>query len=259
MALSWSLDKLGPMTRTADDAGHVLAAIAGPDSADPSASAREYEYPPPEPLVAPFRLATLKGAIDGVQPAVRENYEASIELLRPHATFEQVELPNLPYGTVASTIIDCELAAAFEGLVTSGDVWEMTAPEDRIGAHAALFIPAKDYINALRIRRKIQQSIDAFLAPFDAIVVPTLSSVANPVDIDFAAYHARHGGGVSIGGAENAAGVPAISVPNGFGERGLPTGLKFVGRAFEENKLLAIAAKYQELSDWHERRPKEWE
>src|SRR5207249_2892636 len=125
-------------------------------------------------------------------------------------------------------------------LVSTGDVWEMTAPEDRIGAHAALFIPAKDYINALRIRRKIQQAMDALLAPFDAVVVPTLSTVASPLAGDFASYHARWGGGVSIGGAENAAGIPAISVPNGFGERGLPTGLKFVGRAFEENKLIAI-------------------
>ncbi len=259
MALSWSRDKLGPMTRTAADAGLGLAAIAGPDPADPSASPCGYEYPPADTLTPPFRLATLKGATGGVQPAVRENFDASIDELRPHASITEIDLPDLPFGTVASTIIDCELAAAFEGLVTSGDVWEMTAPEDRIGAHAALFIPAKDYINALRIRRKIQQAMDALLVPFDAIVVPTLSTVASPLEDDFAGYHARWGGGVSIGGAENAAGIPAISVPNGFGERGLPTGLKLVGRAFEENKLLAIAEKYQELTDWHQRRPKGWE
>ena len=98
--------------------------------------------------------------------------------------------------------------------------------------------------------------LDALLAGGSAIVVPTLSTVASPLDGDFASYHARWRGGVSIGGAENAAGIPAISVPNGFGERGLPTGLKFVGRAFEENKLLAIAVKYQDLTDWHQRRPK---
>ncbi|HEV3006567.1 MAG TPA: amidase [Pirellulales bacterium] len=259
MALSWSLDKLGPMTRSADDAGLVLAAIAGPDPADPSASTRGYQYPPSQPLAPPFRLATIKAAAQGVQPAVRENFERAIELLREHASFAEIELPNLPYGAVNSTIIDSELAAAFEGLVTSGDVWEMTAPEDRIGAHAALFIPAKDYINALRIRRKIQQAIDALVAPFDAVVAPTLPAVASPLDVDFGTYHRQWSGGASMGGAENAAGVPAISVPDGFGERGLPTGLKFVGRAFEENKLLAIAKKFQESTDWHERRPKGFE
>ena len=146
------------------------------------------------------------------------------------------------------------MAAAFEGLVNSGDIWEMTAPEDRWGAHAPLFIPAKDYINAQRIRPHIQRAMDALLAPYDALVTPTLSLVANPLDQDFDAYH-RPWSGMPIGGAGNAAGIPAISVPNGFGERGLPTGIKFVGRAFEENRLLAVARTYQEATDWHQRLP----
>ena len=131
----------------------------------------------------------------------------------------------------------------------------MTAPEDRIGAHASLFIPAKDYINALRIRRKIQQAMDALLAPSTRSSFRRSRPWPAHWTATSASYHSAWRGGVSIGGAENAAGIPAISVPNGFGERGLPTGLKFVGRAFEENRLLAIAAKYQELTDWHERHP----
>jgi Asp-tRNA(Asn)/Glu-tRNA(Gln) amidotransferase A subunit family amidase len=254
MALSWTMDKLGPLARTADDCGLVLAAIAGPDPADPSASPREYRYPDGAPLRPPFRLATLKGSTEGIQPEVKANFEASLDVLRPHATFTEIELPDLPYGTVAGTIIACEMAAAFEGLVADGRIWEMTAPEDRIGVHASLAIPAKDYINAQRIRRKIQQAIDALLAPFDALAAPALSTVAGPIAVNFRDYHQKWSGKTS-GGAENASGIPAISVPNGFGERGLPTGLKFVGRAFEENRLLAIAAAYQELTDWHERRP----
>ena len=256
MALSWTVDKLGPMARTADDCGLVLAAIAGPDPLDPSASNRPYAYPAAEPPQPPFRLATVKGATDNVQPEVKANYEQAIEVLRPFATVTEIELPDLPYGTVTGTIISCEMAAAFEGLVTSGDIWEMTAPEDRWGAHAALFIPAKDYINAQRIRRKIQQAVDALLAPFDALIAPTLATVAGPIDKPFSEYH-RRWGSRELGGAENAADIPAITVPNGFGERGLPTGLKFVGRAFEENRLLAIAQRYQEQTDWHRRRPPE--
>ncbi|HEX7445923.1 MAG TPA: amidase family protein, partial [Pirellulales bacterium] len=121
-------------------------------------------------------------------------------------------------------------------------------------AHAALFIPAKDYINAQRIRRKIAQAIDAWLAPFDALVVPTLATVAPPIDQPFSEYRADWQTR-DVGGAGNAAGVPAITVPNGFGERGLPTGLKFVGRAFDENRLLAIARHFQMLTDWHRQRP----
>jgi aspartyl-tRNA(Asn)/glutamyl-tRNA(Gln) amidotransferase subunit A len=254
MALSWTMDKLGPMARRADDCGLILAAIAGPDPLDPSASSREYTYPPADPPQPPFRLAVVKGITEKIQPEVKANYEQALEVLRPIATFSEVELPDLPYGTVSGTIISCEMAAAFEGLVTSGDIWEMTAPEDRWGAHAALFIPAKDYINAQRIRRKIQQAMDALFATFDALVVPTLATVAGPVDKPFSEYH-RRWGSRELGGAENAAGIPAITVPNGFGERGLPTGLKFIGRAFEENRLLTIARKYQELTDWHRRHP----
>jgi aspartyl-tRNA(Asn)/glutamyl-tRNA(Gln) amidotransferase subunit A len=256
MALSWTMDKLGPLARTADDCGLVLAAIAGPDPADPSAAERDYAYPPADTFPPPFKLATLKDIADRLQPEVRENYRRAIDLLRPHATIEELELPDLPYGTVAGTIISCEMAAVFEGLVRSGDIWEMTAPEDRRGAHAALFIPAKDYINAQRIRRKIQQAIDALVAPYDALVAPTLATVAPPIDQKFSQYQAGFSAG-GLSGAENAAGIPAITVPNGFGERGLPTGLKFVGRAFEENRLLAIAAHYQRLTDWHRRRPPE--
>lgn len=253
MALSWSMDKLGPMAHTADDCGLVLAAIAGRDPLDPSSSDRPYQYSTHEPR-PPFRLATVKGITDGVQPKVKANYERAIDVLRPYASFTEVELPALPYGTVTSTIISCEMAAAFEGLVTSGDVWQMAAPEDRWGLHAALFIPAKDYINAQRIRVKIQRALDTLLAPFDALVAPTLATVAGPIDTAFSDYH-RRWHTRELTPAENAAGIPAVTVPNGFGERGLPTGLKFVGRAFDENRLLAIAHKYQGLTDWHQQHP----
>ncbi len=253
MALSWTMDKLGPMARSADDCGLVLAAIAGPDPLDPSSSERPYSYPADEPHTH-FRLATLKGACSQAQPEVRANYEKALDVLRPLATFDEVDLPDLPYSAVTGTIIACEMAAAFEHLVADGRIWEMAAPEDRWGAHAALWIPAKDYINAQRIRVKIQHALDALLAPFDALVVPTLSAVAGPIDTPFSQYY-RGWGSRELVPAENAAGIPALTVPNGFGERGLPTGLKFVGRAFDENRLIAIARKYQNLTDWHRQHP----
>ncbi|MDB5387071.1 MAG: Amidase [Planctomycetaceae bacterium] len=254
MALSWTMDKLGPMCRTAEDCGLVLHAIAGSDPADPTSAPYHYEFPPSAPLKGPFKLATLVEPSKW-QPEVKENFEKSLSLLKQFATFEEVELPDLPYGEVAGTFIACEMAAAFEQLVSSGDVWELTAPEDRPGGHAAQFIPARDYINAFRIRVKIQRALDEILARFDAIVTPTMPAVAVPNDTDFRKYFAPHSGS-KIGGAGNAAGIPAISIPNGFGERGLPTGVQFVGRAFEENKLLAIAQKYQSVTKWHLETPK---
>ena len=254
MALSWTLDKLGPMCRTAEDCGFVLAAIAGPDPQDETAVERAYQYPDAQSLKPPFKMAVLREPARKLQPLVEANYEASLKLLEGLGTIREIELPDFPYSTVVGTIISSEMAAAFEGMLTTGEVWELTAPEDRVGVHAALLIPAKDYINAFRIRRQIQKSLDALLTGFDAVVAPTLSTVAPPIDREFHAYQAGFRGS-SLGVAGNAAGIPAITVPNGFGERGLPTGLEFAGRAFDENRLLAVAVAYQAATRWHERRP----
>jgi aspartyl-tRNA(Asn)/glutamyl-tRNA(Gln) amidotransferase subunit A len=255
MALSWTLDKLGPICRTAEDCGTVLNFLAGPDPLDETAIERPYQFPDREPLSKPFRLAVLREPARKPQPPVQANFEASLKVLQELGTIHEIELPDFPYSTVVSTIIACEMSAAFEGLLTRGQVWDMTAPEDRVGAHAPQMIPAKDYINAFRIRRLIQKALDDLFAGIDAVVVPTLATVAPPIDRPFHEYQAAFRGS-SIGVAGNAAGLPALTIPNGSGERGLPTALEFVGRVFEENRLIAIAAAYQSLTQWHQRHPR---
>ena len=255
MALTWTLDKLGPMCRTAEDCGLVLQAIAGPDPEDASASTRPYCFPDAESARQQFKLAVLKDVAKAIQPEVRANYEASLEVLKSFATFTEIELPSLPFSEVAATILNCEAAAAFEDLLITGDIWKMTAPEDHWGLHSQMVIPAKDYINALRIRPKLQRAMDELLKPFDAVVTPTLATVAYPINEDWATYRGTARLGVDIGGAGNVCGLPALSIPNGFGEGGLPTGLQLVGRAFDENRLLAIAQRFQEKTTWHQRHP----
>lgn len=255
MALSWTLDKIGPMCRTADDCGLVLQAIAGPDPQDPTTFDEPYRYEAVAPADGKWKLAVIKGALESVQPEVRENFEQAAATLAPVATFTEIELPKLPYGAVVGTVISCEMAAAFEGFIRDGKVWELTAPEDRWGGHSTLAIPAKDYINALRVRGKIQQALDDLLAQYDAILAPTLTTVAGPIDRDFREW-AKGFSSTSLGVASNAAGLPGITVCNGFGERGLPTAMQFVGRAWEENRLLSVARAYQERTTWHERFPR---
>ena len=243
MALTWTMDKLGPLARTAHDCGLVLAAI-------------QESSVPKTPMIAPasFRIGVLNDAVVKVQPEVKANFEASLKVLERFATLSEFKLPDLPYSSVNSLIISCEMAAAFEDLAKSGKVWEMTADEDRWGLFSALTIPAKDYINAMRIRAIIQRDVDAALIPFDAVVSPTLATVAYPIDRPWEEY--RKGlAGSQIGSAGNAAGIPALTIPNGFGEDTLPTGLQFVGRAFSESRLLAIAQEYQQQTDWHCRHP----
>ncbi len=254
MALSWTMDKLGPMCRTADDCGLVLDALAGRDPEDATSLDQPYSYVREALKHPPFRIAALKNAAQGVQPEIRANYENALKTLVGLGTVEETDLPDLPYDEATSLIISCEMAAAFEGMATSGDVWQLTAPEDRWGVFPALAIPARDYINAMRIRGKVQRIMDEITARYDVVVAPTEETVAYPLEGTWRDYR-RGFYSAPIGAAANLAGIPGISVPNGFGEAGLPTGLMFVARALEENKLLAVAAAYQQVTDWHTRFP----
>lgn len=255
MALSWTMDKIGPIARTADDCGIVLNEIAGLDARDETTFDEAFAYPEPKPLTRPFRLATLVEPSLKLQGEVNENYQKSLEVLRELGQFEEIQLPDLPADLVAGTIISCEMAANFGPMIQSGDIWELTAPEDRLGVFPAQLIPAVDYINAFRIRKKLQRALDDLLKDVDAIVTPTLATVAPPIAGSFREYHAPYRAS-GIGGPGNAAGLPAITLPNGLGERGLPTGVQLVGRARNELQLLAIARAYQEATTWHSLTPK---
>lgn len=254
MALSWTLDKLGPMTRTAEDAGLVLGVIAGPDVRDPTSLDEPYTFTPEKFGDGRRRLAIVAKSLDNVQPEVRANFEQACQDLADLATFEEITLPDLPYSAVVGTIISCEMAAAFEDFIRDGRVWGLAAPEDQYGGHSTLAIPAKDYINALRIRAKIQVALDALFERFDAIVTPTLNTVAGPIDRDFRDW-AKGFSSTSLGVAGNAAGLPGVTVCNGFGADDLPTAMQFVGRALDENRLLGLAIAYQQRTRWHERHP----
>ncbi|MGH9176438.1 MAG: amidase, partial [Vicinamibacterales bacterium] len=253
MALSWTMDKLGPMARSAHDCGLVLNAIAGHDPGDPSSSQRPYRYPVAG-RTSGFRFGLLSDATDNVQDDVRENFLASLRVLEEIGTVETVSLPDLPYNEVAGVIIQAELSSAFEELLASGDVRQLTAPEDHVNGLPSLALPANVYIRALRIRRQICVAIDELMARFDALISPTLPTVASPIDQNFEAYFSRENRS-PIGAAANVAGLPGIAIPNGYGERGLPTSLLFTGRAWDENTVLAAAHAYQSRTDWHTRWP----
>jgi aspartyl-tRNA(Asn)/glutamyl-tRNA(Gln) amidotransferase subunit A len=269
MALSWTMDKIGPMARTVDDCWAILDAIAGADPDDPASAA--CPVLPPFPWTdhgasavgsadAPatstdrFRFAVLRDATTQAQPEVAANFAASLDVLRELGSVEEVDLPNLPWDAAASVVVIAEGTSAFEEFITSGECAGLTAPEDRIGLYHGLTLPAVDYLRALRIRRAGSRQLDALLAPFDAIVAPTLPYVATPIDANFATWFGRDRG-PSLGAAGNLCGLPSITVPNGFGERGLPTALEFMGRAYAEDRILAVARAYQARTDWHTNRP----
>jgi aspartyl-tRNA(Asn)/glutamyl-tRNA(Gln) amidotransferase subunit A len=256
MALSWTMDKLGPMARTAHDCGLVLAAIAGKDPADPSSVERGFRYPVPDAGRRRWRIGVPKGATDGIQAEVAANFTAALDGLRGVAVVvPDVAVPDLPFGVVVGTIIAAEGVSAFDDLLESGRLRDLTAPEDRIGGYPALAISARDYLRAMRVRKLMARAYDDFLKPFDAVATPTRTTVASPLDKPFRDAYPDVKGGVSLIGSSNVVGVPGISVPNGFGPNGLPTGLSFVARAFDELTLVRLARMYQSRTEWHARRP----
>ncbi|MDZ4689015.1 MAG: amidase [Planctomycetaceae bacterium] len=254
MALSWTMDKLGPMGHSIEDCGLVLAAIAGPDPLDATSLADGYRYQPENVADRKPRVGIIEGCLKTVEDEVRKNFEAAVEVYRQFAEVTEVKLPDLPYGAVVGTVISCEMAAAFETFIRDGQAWELTAPEDRWGGHSTLAIPAKDYINALRVRRKIQIALDELLSRFDALIAPTLATVAGPIDREFREW-SRGFASSQLGVAANVAGLPGASIPIGPGARGLPTGMQLVGRTLSENRLFGVAAEYQRRTEWHRRHP----
>jgi aspartyl-tRNA(Asn)/glutamyl-tRNA(Gln) amidotransferase subunit A len=255
MALAWTMDKLGPLGRTAQDCGIVLFAIAGKDPKDPSSVDRDWKRMADAPSKR-YRLGVPKGADKDIQAEVAANFRQALKVLADRVeVVEDVELPDLPYGAVAGMIIAAEGASAFDDLLKDGRLSQLTAPEDRTGGYPALAVSAPDYLRALRVRRPMQRALDDFLKKFDALAFPTRNTVANPLDKPFRDGWPGVTGGANVIGPTNVVGVPGISVPNGFGVQGLPTGLSFASRAFDEGKLIALGRLYQTRTDWHTRRP----
>ena len=254
MPLTYGMDKPGPMCLTADDCGLVLDAVAGPDERDEATTTRPYEYRLHRPERGRYRLGVPKGAPDSSQPGVQKRFREALAALAEVADIEEVGLPDLPYAEVSSTIFQAESASVMEGLIDSGITAGLTAPEARIGIYPRTAVPATDYLRALRLRRAIAEAADRLLARYDALLSPTRPTVAPPADRPWVKKPGERAAD-PLGAFGSCIGLPAISVPMGFSDEGLPTGLQILGRAYDENVVLAVASAYQGLTDWHARHP----
>jgi aspartyl-tRNA(Asn)/glutamyl-tRNA(Gln) amidotransferase subunit A len=253
MALCWTLDKLGPLAQTADDCGLVLDAMAGPDPKDPTSSDRPYRYDAADRKG--FRFGVITNVTDGCEDAVAENFARSLGVLRKMGTVEEVTLADLPYEQITRIILQVEATSAFEDLIESGGIAGLTAPEDRHTPYARDAILAKDYVKAMRLRGVMAREIDRVLSRYDALVAPGRINEAPVLGQEFRSAIRATAKDV-MGAVGNGAGLPAVCVPNGFGARGLPTSIQFMGRAWGENTILAAARAHQSLTDWHTRHPK---
>ena len=242
MALSWSMDKIGPLARTADGCAMVLAAIMGPDRHDPTV------IPAPFPVRAsltdraPIRVGYVA---DLFEPGVREIDDpglaldrAALDVLR-RAGFDLIplQLPDRDPSALA-LILSAEAGAAFQDLTLSGRDDEMVLQIRNAWPNvlrAAQLIPAVEYIQASRHRLLLMRDMAGVFDTIDVYVTPSFvgSSLLTT----------------------NLTGHPQLVVPDGFLPDGSPHSLSFVGDLFGEAELVMAARAYQDLTDWHRRRP----
>lgn len=249
MALSWSMDKLGPMCRSAEDCALVLNAIYGPDGEDPTVFDLPFNYDAGIDLTQ-LRIGYLKSDFekpeeraddkkDGRLTTSRQNDQAALAVLRSlGAQLIPLELPGLPIGDLAF-ILSAEAGTAFDELTRTGKDDLMKRQVENAWPNVfrtARFIPAVEYLQANRIRHLLIQEMARVMERVDVYVAPSL--VGDNLLLT------------------NLTGHPCVVVPNGFTEAGLPTSISFVGRLFDEGTPLAVAKKYQDATGFHLKQPK---
>ncbi len=235
MALSWSMDKIGPICRTVEDCAIVFDAIRGADGIDQTLIDAPFNYDPKVDLKK-LRIGCLKKLFEEDYDNKANDAATLAKLRELGCELVPVELPDYPVDAIAF-ILSAEAAAAFDELTRSGrddlmvrqtrDAWPNVF-------RASRFIPAVEYIQANRLRYLIIQDmqklgVDVWLSP-------------------------------SFGGSNllltNLTGHPCVVLPNGFDEKGSPTSVTFMGRLFGEAALLAVAKAYQDATDFHLKHPR---
>jgi aspartyl-tRNA(Asn)/glutamyl-tRNA(Gln) amidotransferase subunit A len=252
MALCWTLDKIGPMARSAEDCGHILQIIAGFDPHDPTSAQERFTFRPMS-VRRPLRLGILPHDYKNA-PEAQKAFEEAQEVFRKRnfALKEAKYPPNIPYNEAATIIVMAEGAAAFESLLRSPKLNDLADNSQQAGLLSGLAVSAVDYIRALRIRSVAVARLATLWEEFDVLIAPTLLQVATPVDQSLNEIWKDMGGN---GGPGNLAGWPSISIPMGFGKAGCPLGLEIIGPPYGEQTVLSLAMTFQRETDWHTRIP----
>jgi aspartyl-tRNA(Asn)/glutamyl-tRNA(Gln) amidotransferase subunit A len=262
MALSWTMDKIGPICRSAEDCGIVLQAIAGGDSNDPSSAGKTfYNAPQYARDMQSLRVGFAPVDFDEwAEPSARPDFAKALTVIREMGVqVTEAKLPDFPYGAMTGTIIAAEAASIFEPLIASGKVDLLADKKQIAGLKAGLEIPAKDYLKAMRVRSLVQEAFRDLLADIDVLVAPTrlgpAPKISEPLDRPASDRpRPKDPGLTALIPAGNLAGLPALSLPCGFAD-GMPIGISLVGRPFSENVLLKIGREFQARTDFHKRRP----
>lgn len=236
MALSWSMDKIGPICRSAEDLAIVFNAIYGPDKLDQTLYEIPFNYQPINNLKG-LKIGYLKKDFDKTYDFKLNDSTTLLKLKELGAELIPIELPDYPLNDL-TIMLSAEAGAAFDELTRSNkddllvrqikNAWPNSF-------RASRFIPAVEYINASRIRTLLIQKMQIIMNKIDLYVAPSWEGDNNLLT--------------------NLTGHPCVVLPNGFSEKGTPTSITFIGRLFDEGKLIAFSKFYQDATDFHKKHP----
>lgn len=262
-SLSWSLDHVGPLTRTVEDAAICLQWLAGYDPRDPGSA--------DEPLGD--YLSGLNGGVKGLRIGLPTNYffdqvdaevEAAVraaidELSSQGAVVKEVEIPYAPQIMGVEFGMCLPEASAYhrDMLRERADLYE---PDVLVFLQAGELVPATDYITALRVREKMKHAWQAMYADVDVVIGPAVAAPATRRDQEAITWTDGSQEPVTpafvrLSAPANVTGLPSVAVPCGFSQAGLPMAFQVIGRPFAEGHILRVAQAYQSATDWHTRSP----
>ena len=269
MALSWSLDKIGPVGRSAEDCGHILEQIVGPDSRDNSSTDQPFTFRANPGDMRGKRLGVHRREFLLTQSDHnRQVFQEALDVWeRMGVIVEDIELPLYPTGALFTTIVTVESGTVFGPLFDDGRAAGMFSfNEDRAaGWMAGRMMPASDYLTAQRIRSQLTREADEILSRYDAVIAPTwpngaaLREVSDgwpiPARNEWEPPEDFDAGTPRLNYIANLVGHPGLNVPCGFDEEGLPLCLQIVASAFDDQATLDFGMSLQAETDWHLQRP----
>ena len=258
MALAYSMDKIGPMARSAEDCTYIFAAIAGHDPLDRSTlpvDKAAFTYSPAADLKGrTLRVGWLTNAWKSYDGSIGKIVDAAKAALRHRfPSVKDAKLPEGPWEDAATLILSAEGASAFSPLIRSGRAKELADPMGRVAGYVNQGISGADCTTALRIRDVLQKKMADLFDSYDVLATASIPVTATPLSLNLVT-------GLSfpdpLGAIGNLCGLPAISVPCGFTEKNLPIGLQFVGRAGDDAAVLQAGRLFQQATNWHKKHPK---
>ncbi|MGH9488456.1 MAG: amidase [Terriglobales bacterium] len=275
MTIAWTMDKIGPLARSAEDCALILGAIAGHDAGDwDSLPDPEAAFSPSASRPRPLRVARLTNVFPYAQPALHQAVDRALAVLRAQgATVEDAEIPQAPFEEASELVILIEAASAFSQLIATGRCQMLEDPLGQINGYASSEFKATDYIQLQRVRLELARLMDGLFERFDVVAAPgqgsTASLIPPPGRMAYPPHrppHPPHAGtppprrhfrpdSLQPDGISSLCGLPAVTVPAGLAPNHLPVGVQFIGRALNDAAPLAAARLLQAHSSWHRARP----